>query len=230
MNFLKLILTGRINGVSHGKFVRYGRGEYERFLFEITKGRFNFKVKSSYDFANEFVGIIADNIKESAAVSGRIIASYDFKADMDAICETAGYSKRGRLFTAEISAELSPEQLRRIYEKFSSHFLLLNIKSRDFSLKVKKSLPKPGGKIKPDFCSATLPLELLDEFAWDVKQDFTKATIRHILKIKDIIVPPGLKNDPARARLEAKRKGAIVRILHIDGDGREIRKESEFIA
>ncbi len=230
MNFLKLILTGRTDGAAHSKFVRYGKGDYERFLFEITKGKASFKVKSSFDFANDFIGIIADNIKDSASVSGKIIAPYDFKSEIDAICGTSGYSKRGRLYTAEISAELSPEQLRRIYEKFSQHFLLLNIRSNEFSLKVGKSLPKPGGAIKPNFCAASLPLNLLDEFAWDVKQDFKKLVIKHALKINDIIIPPELKNDPARARVEAKRKGTIVRVLLIDGDGREIRKESEFIA
>ncbi|MBU2638831.1 MAG: hypothetical protein KJ955_07700 [Nanoarchaeota archaeon] len=229
MNVLKLLLTGRANGVSHGKFVRYGKGEYERFLLDIAKGKSNCKIKSSFDFANDFVGIIADNIKDSSDVSGKIIAAHDFKNEIDAICETVDYSKRGKLFTAELSTQLSPDQLRRLYEKFSQHFLLLNIKSKDFSLKVGKSLPKPGGKIKPNFCSATLPLALLDEFAWDVKQDFKKLTINHILKIKDIIIPPELKNDPARARLEAKRKGAIVRVLKID-EGKEITKETEFTA
>lgn len=228
MNVLKTLLTGRTDKAAHGKFTRYGKGDYERFLFEITRGKSNFKVKSSYDFANDFIGIIAERIKESANVSGKIIAGYDFKEEIEAICGASEYSKRGKLYTAEVSAELSPDQLRRIYEKFSSHFILLNLKSDDYSLKVGKSLPKPGGAIKPDFCSATLPLELLDEFAWDVKQDFKKLVIKHMLKITDIIVPPELKNDPARARLEAKRKGKIVRILDIDG--KQISKETDFTA
>lgn len=228
MNFLKGIFLGKTDEKSHGKFVRYGKGEYERLLFEITKGKNNFKVKSSFDFANDFVGLIANNIKEAASVSGKIIVPRDFQKEIEAICKTASYSKRGKLYTAEISAELSPEQLRKIYEEFSQNFLLLNIKSSEFSLKVAKSLPKPGGKIKPDFCSATLPLNLIDEFVWDVKQEFSKLIIKHVLNITDIAIPPELRNDPAKARLEAKRKGRILRIIEIDG--KETRKETDFIA
>lgn len=228
MNFLKGIFAGKIDEKAHGKFVRYGKGEYERFLFEITKKKNSFKVKSSFDFANDFVGIIADNLKTKAEVSGKIIVSRDFKSEIEAICGVSAYSKKGNLFTAEISAELSPEQLRKIYDKFSANFLLLNIKSDEFSLKVGKSLPKPGGAIKPDFCSATLPLDLLDEFAWDVKQEFSKLEIRHIINITDIIIPPELRNDPAKARLEAKRKGKITRVLVIDG--KKTKTEANFTA
>lgn len=228
MNFLKQLFIGKADGSIHYKFVRYGKGEYERLLFEITAGKNNFRVKSSFDFANDFAGIISENLKDTANVSGKIIAPYDFKADIDAICEPAAYSKRGKLYTAELSADLSPDQLKRLYAKFSNYFLLLNIKSNDFSLKVGKSLPKPGGAIKPNFCSASLPLSLLDELAWDVKEKFQKMEIRHMLNITDIIVHPELKNDPARARIEGKRKGKIIRTLVIDG--KQITKETDFIA
>jgi len=89
-------------------------------------------------------------------------------------------------------------------------------------------LPKPGGTIKPDFCSATLPLECLNEFAWDVK-DFKVLSIRHVLHITDIRFSPELmKSNPARARLEAKRVGKIERILNIDGkeEKREVGLEA----
>ncbi|MFA5888080.1 MAG: hypothetical protein WC852_05215 [Candidatus Nanoarchaeia archaeon] len=228
MNFLKNIFIGKTDASAHGKFVRYGKGEYERLLFEITKGKNNIKIKSSFDFANDFAGIISENLKETANVSGKIIAPYDFKADISQICEPSAYSKRGKLYTAELSADLSPDMFRRMYEKFSSYFLLLNIKSNDFSLKSGKSLPKPGGAIKPNFCSATLPLALIDEFAWDVKQEFSKMEIKHILNITEIVISPELRNDPAKARIEAKRKGKIIRILTIDG--KETRKETDFIA
>ncbi|MEK6864305.1 MAG: hypothetical protein AABX27_03365 [Nanoarchaeota archaeon] len=228
MNFLKNIFIGKTDASAHAKFVRYGKGEYERLLFEIIKGKNNIRIKSSFDFANDFAGLISENLKDTANVSGKIIAPYDFKADISAICEPSAYSKRGKLYTAELSADLSPDMFRRLYEKFSPYFLLLNIKSNDFSLKVGKSLPKPGGAIKPNFCSATLPLSLIDEFAWDVKQEFSKLEIKHILNITDIVISPELRNDPAKARIEAKRKGKIVRILTIDG--KEFRKETDFIA
>ena len=81
--------------------------------------------KTSFDFANDFVLIISENIQEPAEVSGKIIAPRDFKNELDLDCK---FSKRGKLYTAELKKlELSPDQLKDIYEKFKQDFLLLSI-------------------------------------------------------------------------------------------------------
>lgn len=215
MNFLRSIFEGKQHPLMHDKFTRYGKGDYERLLFEIKKGK-DLKIKSSFDFANDFVGIIADRIKEDAEVSGKIIAARDFKNELG--LELADYSKRGKLFTAEINLRLNPQQLKIVYDKMKEDFLLLKIESDKFRLKTANSLPKPGGTIKPDFCSATLPLGCLDEFAWDVKNDFKLLIIKHILHITDVEFSKELmKTEPAKARLEARRIGKIERQLEIDG-------------
>jgi len=100
---------------------------------------------------------------------------------------------------------------------------LLNIKVDDFKLSVKGSIPKPGGKIKDNFCSATLPLNTLDEFAFDFDQNFSEASIVNKFVITDLEVPDEYKNDPAMARLMAKRKGKLIRTITVDGN--EIEKE-----
>ncbi|MBU4456016.1 MAG: hypothetical protein KKA65_00800, partial [Nanoarchaeota archaeon] len=64
MSFIKEIFEGKANDSIHYKFVRYGKGEYERLLFEITKSKNNFRVKSSFDFANDFIKII-ENINKT---------------------------------------------------------------------------------------------------------------------------------------------------------------------
>ncbi len=215
MNFLRSIFEGKQHPLVREKFTRYGKGDYERFLFEVKKGK-DLKIKSSFDFANDFVGIIAERIKEDANVSGKIIAAKDFEKELG--IEIADYSKRGKLYTAEINSKLKPEQLRSIYDKMKEEFLLLKIESSSYRLKTANSLPKPGGSIKPNFCSATLPLDCLEEFSWDVKKDFKLLTIKHVLHITDVEFSQELmKSDPLRARLEAKRKGKIERILDVDG-------------
>lgn len=215
MNFLRALFEGKQHFLLHDKFTRYGKGDYERLLFEIKKGK-DLKIKSSFDFANDYVEIIADRITENATVSGKVIAARDFEKELD--FPTTSYSKRGKLYTAELNTTLKPDQLKSLCEKMKEEFLLLKIESSNFRLKTKNSLPKPGGAIKPDFCSATLPLDCLDEFAWDVKKDFKVLTIKHVLHITDIEFSQELmKKDPARARLEAKRKGKIERLLNIDG-------------
>jgi len=215
MNFLKSIFENKQHPLMHDRFTRYGKGDYERLMFEIKKGK-NLKIKSSFDFANEFVEIIANKIKEDAKVSGKIISTEDFEKSLG--LELTSFSKRGKLYTGELNVTLKPAQLKELYEKTKEDFLLLKIESNNFKLKTGTSLPKPGGTIKPNFCSATLPLDCLDEFAWDARQDFKLLIIKHILHITGIEFSKELmKTDPAKARLEAKRIGRIERILEIDG-------------
>lgn len=222
MNFLRSIFEGKQHSLMHDKFTRYGKGDYERLLFEIKKGK-GLKIKSSFDFANDFVGIISENIKEDAEVSGKIIAARDFKDELG--LEFTNYTKRGKLFTAEINLKLNPQQLKALYEKMKEDFILLKIESNNFRLKTANSLPKPGGSIKPNFCSATLPLACLEEFAWDVKNDFKLLVIKHVLHITDIEFSKELmKTDPVKARLEARRVGMIERL--IDTDGKTEKREA----
>ena len=97
--------------------------------------------------------------------------------------------------------------LKEIYSKFKLQFILLNVKSDSCSLKCGKSLPKPGGKIKEDFCSATLPLEAAEEFEYATGKNFKEAKIKHMLNIKEIEIPKEYLNDPAKARVNGIRKG-----------------------
>lgn len=214
MNTIKQIFEKKIDDALHQRFIRFGKGEFERFLITIKKGK-NLKIKTSYDFANDLVGLIAENIDEDAAVKGSILANKDCQSELN--FEIEDFKKKGKLFIATINTTLTKEQLRNLYEKFNSNFLLLNIDSIKFKLKCGKSLPKPGKKLKDDFCSATLPLTLLDEFAFDFSHDFNEAKIVHRIVIDEIIVPEEYKNDFEKARLMAKRKGTLTREIAFNG-------------
>jgi len=218
MNVVKAVCQGKKDEHIHRQFVRYGKGEYERFLFTIKKGK-NLSIKSSFDFSTEWVGLIAQHLDEEIDVKGKIITNYDFSNEID----TVTFSKRGKLYTGEISEIYKPEDLKKLYDQFRDHWLLLKMQSNRFKLKAKNSLPKPGGTIKPDFCSATVPLDLLDEFAFDFEKNFTVATIVHKIIIDDVIVPKEYLNDFAKARLMGVRKGKLIR--EIDLDGKKIVKE-----
>lgn len=222
MNTVKKIFSNKVDDVVHHKITRYGKGEYEKFLIEVKNGK-KVSVKASWDWSNDLFEIIAENAKGNVDLSGKIVASYDFENDLP--CEASGYSKRGKLFTAEFSTTVSSDVLKKIYEKFKNHFILLKISSPDFKLKCGNSLPKPGGALKSNFCSATLPASFMDEFVWETKS-FKSASVKHLMNVKEIVLTPELKADPARARLEAKRKGIITRILNLDG--KETQKEMEF--
>jgi len=220
MNFIKQIAQGKPDDTVHKKLARYGKGEYDRGLLLITKGKKDLKIKASWDWANDLFGIIADHIKKTAEIKGKIIAPRDFKSELNM---ESSFSKWGKMYTAEIEATLNAEQIKSIYEKFKNDFLLLNVKSDDFKLNVKNSIPKPGGKVKENFCSATLPLEDLDEFAFDFDTNFSQAKITNKFVITDLVVPKQYEKDFAMARAMAKRKGKLVRVITVDG--KELKKE-----
>ncbi len=219
MNWLKALCEGEKNEYIHKQFTRFGKGEYERFLLSIKKGKKNLQVKTSFDLANLLVWFISQNVDEDLAVSGKIIANYDFESEV----ESVKFSKRGKLYTAELNTTMSQKALQELFEKFKMYHLLLTIKGSDVKMKAKGSLPKPGGALKDNFCSATLPLDLLKDLAFDIEQEFTKAVIVHRLLIDDVVVPEAYKDDAAAARLHAIRKGKLIR--EIDLDGTKVEKE-----
>ncbi|MBL7101066.1 MAG: hypothetical protein ISS23_03875 [Nanoarchaeota archaeon] len=221
MNFIKKIVEGDVDEAVHNKLARYGKGDYERGLMLIKKGKKNIRIKASHDWANDLFGLIAENIKKDAEVKGKILAFRDFKSEIG--LELKSFSKWGKLFTVELDLILTPEQMKLIYEKFNGDFLLLNVKSDDLKLSVKNSIPKPGGKVKDNFCSATLPLSVLDEFAFDFDNDFSEAKIVNKFVITELIVPKEYEKDFAKARIMAKRKGKLVRLITVDG--KNVEKE-----
>ncbi len=218
MNFIKGVCNGKKDEFIHKQFVRLGKGEYERFLISLKIGK-KLVVKTSFDMSNFLFYLVANNANEDVEVSGKIIANYDFESEV----ETVKFSKRGKLYTGELKKTFSPKELKELFDKFKMQYMLLNVKGKDIKMKSGKSLPKPGGKLKDNFCSATVPLELLDEFAFDFDKNFKKATIVHRIMVDDIIIPEEYKNDFAQARIHAIRKGKLIR--EIDLDGSKVVKE-----
>lgn len=226
MNIVKQLFEGvKDKELIHHKFIRFGKGEFERFIITIKKGK-NLKIKASYDWSNDLFEMIAENIKEEAELSGKIIAFRDFEKEVP--CEVSSFSKRGKAYTAELKTTVSPDVIKKIYEQFKTDFLLLNINSEKYQLKCGKSLPKPGKDLKDNFCSATLPAELLKEISFGIDSDFKEAKIKHMLSITDIEIPDECKNDPVQARLNAVRNGTIKRVMEVDGKVTE--KEIKFSA
>ncbi len=225
MNFIKKAIEGKADEFTHRQFIRYGKGRFERLLFEIRVYAGYFNLKTSFDFVNALFHIISDNIKENADVNGKIIANRDFKDELGSLgLECADYSKRGKLYTAELDCKAGPGQMKGIFENFKYNFILLSVSSREFTMRTKSCVPKLGGKVKDNFCSASLPLALLGEFAFDFPSPiFKKAKIMHEIIIDDIIIPKEAEDNTEKIRIDAKRKGKLIRIINLDG--KEIKKE-----
>ena len=223
MNFIYKIFNNVVDETVHKQFSRFGKGTYEgRALVFLTKGKNSFKVKTSFEFANDFIFIIASKIHGQFDVSGKIVASYDFLSSLS--FEPASYAKRGSFYTAEISRSLSSFELLSLYDKFKLHFLFLQIKGEGVQFRSKASLPKPGGSLKAGFCSATLPSSLLSFFAFDFSFS-KKAEISHTYVITELVVLTSL--DSVHAREAAQRKGKILR--NVVADGTTNTKETELL-
>jgi hypothetical protein len=235
MNFIRKIAQNQVNEETHNAFVRYGPGEFEKEEFIIKAGQ-AVKIWAGFEWVNvllkfacslcsgdvELSGVIP-TMKEIGPVLDKYGVQYEAKRR---------YGKSGSKY--EFSASLPAGRALEMLNELSNNFLLLDLKSGERSVKIrKKETPKIGAPA-PKFVAVTLAKEDLDkvkqEFLFDSDvSKFKQAIITHIYKITDIIVDEALvEQDPARARQEAKRKGIIIRKVNVDGN--EFMKEYPFEA
>ena len=218
MNFIKKIFSGKTDISIHKQFIRFGKGEYRRRgLLNLWKTK-NIKVKSSFEFVNDFVLFVAS--LGEATFEGNIWSK-------EQIPGLHGVKKEGKI-VYNVS-NLKSSQIKEIAHLV--HYSLLNADGNGIKLRIKSKLPKPGkseGKIDDKFCQLELDEKYYratkEDFFWDLPE-CKKANVEHTFVIRDIIIPKG-ETDYEKIREMAKRKGKIVRIANIDGN--EIRKETEF--
>ena len=230
MNFIKKIFEGRIDESVQRQFRKFGKGVYEgRAVVDLSVGK-EVKIKTTYEFANEFVRFLAGTIKGKARVEGGIISKSPISnISFNGIKQFAGIK------TYLIDSDLTKEEMLKTLDTFPDAVFCLSF-STDYgtlSVKVKSTksaakVTKGGDKIKANYCTFTTPhQEFKKEFAFDVQEDFKKLRAVHTFDIKEITIPPEYKKDFEKARLFAKRKGHIIRALVVDG--KEFKREKEFI-
>lgn len=232
MNFVKKVVEGEVDESIHNQFIRFGKGEYAgRFLLTLRKGK-KIKIKSSFEFANDFVLLCSGF--GACEVSGIVLSKKDISEIMS-VNKIEGHSetKKGGLYYLNNieKQKLQGEQLR-VLEK-ESYSSLLDLEGDDFKLKVKKKLPKPGkseGKIDDGFCQLEADekyySKIKNDFFWDAPEA-KKIQATHKVIVNEIVMPAGEK-DYAKIRELSKRKGKLIRKLNVEG--KEIIKEFDFEA
>lgn len=216
-SFIKKIISKNIDAESKRYFLRFGKGNYRgRFLLSFDKGADKVKVRGSYEMANNFVKFV-NEIKENGKFSGKIFMK-------DKVPGKIGRKKAG-VFAYEVSD-------CNISEYPNAYYYLLDTENPGITLKIKKSLPKPGQdeqKIDDKFCSMDLDLKYLQQvkeaFFWDVPE-CKKALVEHEIIVNAVEMPKGEK-DPVKIRENSIRKGKIIRKINIDG--KDIVKEHELV-
>tara|TARA_Y100000034_G_scaffold20758_2_gene23836 strand:- start:19716 stop:20405 length:690 start_codon:yes stop_codon:yes gene_type:complete len=217
MNHIKNIYNKKTDEWVHNKFIRYSLGEFTKELFTIKVGGKNIQIKAGFEYLDCMFDLFSKLIKQNVKLNGVVVSKQDITSDL----EQAGAEikkKTGKKHT--ITAELDANKFKQFVEKFNKYPLLLKLRSGDYVLNVKKSVPKPG-KVLEKFLTAKFPKTdfdiLVKEFLFDTKTDkFKNAEIKHTYVIDKIKVPKQYENNPAMARLKAVRIGKIIREITID--------------
>ena len=237
--FIKKIFDGKNDGLVHLQFQKFSRGKFNNRATVIAKrSSENFKINTSYEYANEFVRFLAEKLNEKKThVTGIIVSTRDLKDDLN-------YQDKKQFMGIKqyvIDKEMSGEEILGLCNKFPNAFIGLSFSINGSELKIKRKTPKPakpssnGGKGSNDnFCKLiTSDKQLINSLIFDNEidnLDFKKIEIKNDFVIEEIIISDEMKkisgNDYNKLRELARRKGNIIRKINIDG--KEIIKEKEF--
>ena len=84
MNFIKKIFENKVDDLVHKNFKRFSKGIYEnRALVEIDNGKKAIKVKTSFEFAEDFARFLGNTIKNKVKISGGIITIKDIRSELN---------------------------------------------------------------------------------------------------------------------------------------------------
>ena len=233
MNFIKKLSENKWDESVHKQFKRFSKGNFEnRAVVELDKGKNFVKIKTSFEFAEDFIRTLGNTIQNKVKISGGIITVKDIRGELSFEVQMKQFAG---VKTFLIDNEMSKEELFNLFNKFPDALFLLSFSTDYGTLKCKVKSPKSGkpGKndkeVKADFCTFTTnDLNFTKEFAFDVDENFKKLKIKHTFMINDFVIDEKDKSDHLLARMNAKRKGKIERFLDIDG--KLVKKEFNLCA
>jgi len=236
MNFIKKIFRGLEEGdrLVHSQFQKFSRGTFvNRALIEARKSGKKYTIKTSSEFANELVRMMAEKLgSERTIIKGAIVSTSDLRDELNPE-EVKQFQGVKRYL---IEKEMSGEEILELMDKLPKAFFALTFSHEGNTLKIKPKAPKSGKggkkgeKPKADFCTLKTGDEnILKDFVFETN-DFKKIEIIHTYIIEEVIIPEDLKDekDFSKVREGAIRKGRILREAEIEG--RIINSEKEFSA
>ncbi len=221
--FLQLATEKSEDPLVHTRFTRFSVGEFEREAILFAKSKKNLKLQTGYEYANDLAIIAADILGDSAKISGEAVL-VAAKADPTKDINSAGFkikANRGKKYT--LTFDLTAKQIKEAIPILGTYAFLFSKFNCDSKVKLKmKATPPKPGSVKEKFCTLQVDPDLastiLDAFLFDCKErDFKKASINHTFLIEDVVIPKKYQDDYALARLHAKKKGKIKRVIEIDG-------------
>jgi hypothetical protein len=227
MNFIKKIVDKRVDALVHLQFQKFSRGEFrDRAIIEAKNSNGKYTIKTSAEFANELVRIMAEKLgANKTQVTGAVVSTNDLTGEIE-FTEKKQFQGVKRYL---IDKEMSGDEIINLLDKFPKTFFALTFDVGDDKLKIKAKAPKAGkpGKgdeeVKADFCVLkTTDKKIAESFIFE-NPKFKTAKINHTFFIDKIVMPDGEK-DFAKIREMSKRAGRILRKAVIDDE----KKEEEF--
>jgi len=231
MNFIKKVFEDKVDEEAHLQFQKFSKGEFrDRALIDAKNSNGKYTIKTSAEFANELVKMMAEKLgDEKTKVTGAIVSTNDLTGELEFKDKKQFQGVKRYL----IDKEMSGTEILNLLEKFPKTFFALSFNIGDDKLKIKPKAPKSGkpGKgdeeAKADFCVLkTTDKQTADNFIFE-NPNFKTAKINHTYFIDSMVMPEGEK-DFAKIREMAKRKGKIIRKAIIDD--KEVINEKEFEA
>lgn len=232
MNFIKKIFDKKTDELVHLQFQKFSRGEFKnKAIIKAKNSAGKYTISTTYEFANELIKELAEQLDSKTKVTGVIVSTNDLKGQLD----FKGIKQFMGVKQYQINKEMSGKEIIELLNKFPKAFFGLSFKTHDSELKIKPKAPKsakPNNKSdekpNPDFCKLITTNKLLAESF--IFEPFKQALITHTFIIKEIIIPNELKNekDFSVIREKSLRKGILIREGEIDGNS--FKKEIEFEA
>lgn len=232
--FIKKIFEEKIDKLVHLQFQKFSKGNFKnKALIKASNSKGNYKVATGYEYANEFVRMVAEKLGNNRTkITGGIITTFDLTGKLN-------FKDKKQFMGVKqyvLDTEMTGKEILNLLDKFPFAFMALSFKTNDTELKIKPKAPKSAkpstkgdARPNPDFCKLiTTDKNLVKNILFDVTlDDFKKVEVSHEFVIKDLILPKGEK-DSAKIRELTQRKGTIIRRMNLDE--KETTKEKDFVA
>lgn len=239
MHFLSKILRDTVDESVHRAFLRYGKGEYEGPVAEISIAKSGtVKVRSNHLYQDLIASVFVTHVPvDTVSVSGIVLGYEPLDEAIAALgIEADPFKKKPRtqLFQSKIAGVYPVKQVTSLYDDIGENALIFCSLSTDqaWSHKSKTKIPSAQKEMPIEeqlkFSTTKIPagttfvsellLELTPDFLDDIRTDFSNLRIENTYEIQDLIFPPNRDQLTSKEiRVLTQRSGILHRTLSVDG-------------
>ncbi|MFX0078096.1 MAG: hypothetical protein ACFE8O_02560 [Candidatus Hermodarchaeota archaeon] len=238
MHFLSKILRDTVDESVHRAFLRYGKGEYDGPVAEISIAKSGtVKVRSNHLYQDLIASVFVKHVPvDTVSISGIVLGYEPLDETIAALSiEADPFKKKPRtqLFESKIAGVYPVKQVVSLYDDIGENALIFCNLSTDqaWSHKSKTKIPSAQKEIPIEeqlkFSTTKIPagtnfvsellLELTPDFLDDIPDAFSTLRIENTYEIQDLIFPPNRDQLTSKEiRVLTQRSGILHRTLSVD--------------